>query len=149
MLIISILFVISLAVILYIGRENWAWAYSIVAYAVVAIYTTLIALKKGHHVTAIVVFLASVVVMVFGFSRIYANIGLADCTGSDIPNPTKIEAFYFSAVTWTTLGYGDLQPAVGARIIAAFEAFIGYVYMGVFIAIAYSVLKDSVDRGKN
>lgn len=40
-------------------------------------------------------------------------------------------AFYFSVVTWTTLGYGDLQPLPEDRLIAAFAAFMGYFYMAI------------------
>ena len=38
----------------------------------------------------------------------------------DHPAPTKFtEALYFSIVTWTTLGYGDLQPIEPLQLLAA------------------------------
>ncbi|MCD6427113.1 MAG: pentapeptide repeat-containing protein, partial [Caldisericaceae bacterium] len=43
---------------------------------------------------------------------------------------------YFSIVTFTTLGYGDLHPAsTGARIVAGFEAFLGAFLLAYFVVI--------------
>jgi len=42
---------------------------------------------------------------------------------------------YFSVVTLTTLGYGDITPAVaGARMLCALEAVIGQLFVAIFIA---------------
>ena len=44
-------------------------------------------------------------------------------------------SLYFSIVTWTTLGYGDFSPEHNIRIIAALQAMLGYVSMGVFVGL--------------
>jgi len=45
------------------------------------------------------------------------------------------DLFYYSFVTLTTLGYGDVTPASAyAKDLAIFEAFVGQVYLAVFIA---------------
>jgi hypothetical protein len=42
---------------------------------------------------------------------------------------------YFSAVTITTVGYGDVVPLTGAaRFFAAFEATLGIILLGLFIS---------------
>jgi voltage-gated potassium channel Kch len=42
---------------------------------------------------------------------------------------------YFSVVTMTTLGYGDISPAVpAARMLCSLEAVIGQLFVAVFIA---------------
>lgn len=44
-------------------------------------------------------------------------------------------ALYFSFVTMTTLGYGDIVPATdAARLLAAMEAFTGQAYIAVLVA---------------
>ena len=48
-------------------------------------------------------------------------------------------ALYFSIVTWTTLGYGDLQPIEQLRLVAAFEALLGYVYLGLIVGLTVHV----------
>ena len=48
---------------------------------------------------------------------------------------TSSRAIYFSVVTITTLGYGDISPThETARLFASFEAFVGQVYLAVLIA---------------
>jgi hypothetical protein len=42
---------------------------------------------------------------------------------------------YFSFVTLTTLGYGDIVPVSGAaKMLASGEALFGQIYLAVFIA---------------
>ncbi len=56
-------------------------------------------------------------------------------------NPlTAVESLYFSTVTITTLGYGDITPKTEvARILAATESIIGIVTIGFFLnAVAQS-----------
>lgn len=46
-----------------------------------------------------------------------------------------LEALYFSAVTITTLGYGDIQPVeIELRLFAAAEAVLGVVTIGFFLS---------------
>jgi hypothetical protein len=44
--------------------------------------------------------------------------------------------FYFSLVTFTTLGFGDVTPlAITAKILAGVEGVVGYIMLGVFITL--------------
>lgn len=52
------------------------------------------------------------------------------------------DAMYFSIVTWTTLGYGDITPSEAARPFAAAEAALGYVVMALLIAALVAALQD-------
>ncbi|MCJ8314271.1 MAG: pentapeptide repeat-containing protein [Saccharospirillaceae bacterium] len=44
-------------------------------------------------------------------------------------------SIYFSVVTFTTLGYGDLTPVGMVRVLAAFEAFIGSFTSALFVVV--------------
>ena len=56
---------------------------------------------------------------------------LPDTTGKEI---SLIESMYFSAVTITTLGYGDISPANDlGRVIAATESVLGITLIGLFL----------------
>jgi len=46
-----------------------------------------------------------------------------------------LTCLYFSVVTFTTLGYGDLVPIGGARVVAAAEAFFGAFTLALFVVV--------------
>lgn len=48
-------------------------------------------------------------------------------------NPDFFEAVYFSAVTFTTVGFGDITPVGFVKLVAVFEAFCGIFVMPIFI----------------
>jgi hypothetical protein len=70
------------------------------------------------------------VVMCFAYA--YMQLGIHSAEAGDTKDPTT--CLYFSAVTFTTLGYGDFAPTPDARLIAAFEAFFGYLFLGTYAA---------------
>ncbi len=53
--------------------------------------------------------------------------------GDLIFRPNFFEALYFSVVTFTTVGYGDLAPIGFSRLIASFECFCGIFIMPIFV----------------
>jgi hypothetical protein len=61
---------------------------------------------------------------------------------SDNKIDSTLSALYFSVVTWTTLGYGDIKPSPKSQIYAATEAILGLIHMGVFIGIFVAYLKN-------
>ena len=50
-------------------------------------------------------------------------------------------AFYFSAVTFTTLGYGDVTLASEWRLLSGFEAIAGILLIGWTTAFMFAVLQ--------
>jgi hypothetical protein len=54
------------------------------------------------------------------------------------------EALYFSVVTFTTLGYGDLLPRGHFRLIAGSEALCGILFTGLFL---FCIGRRTVGRG--
>jgi hypothetical protein len=42
---------------------------------------------------------------------------------------------YFSVVTFTTLGYGDITPVGFSRLIATIEAFIGSFALALYVVV--------------
>ncbi len=59
------------------------------------------------------------------------------------------QLFYFSFVTLTTLGYGDVTPAVPETMsLAAVEAIVGQLYLVVLVAALVSGLVASRGRGR-
>lgn len=44
------------------------------------------------------------------------------------------DALYFSVVTWTTLGYGDILPVFFSRWVVIFQVMLGYITMALLIS---------------
>lgn len=89
---------------------------------------------------------------------IYAVIGRIDPNAFSIPAATASylgdnlgdvsSAMYFSFVTLTTLGYGDITPINDfARSLAFLEAAMGQIYLTVLIASLVGVHISSSDKG--
>jgi hypothetical protein len=85
-------------------------------------------------------------VSIVGFAVLYREVGLIDVGGTTVTSLS--DALYFSVVTWTTLGYGDIRPSPDARIWAAAEALYGYVVMAFLIAQILYWLDTGRARGR-
>ena len=74
---------------------------------------------------------------IFAYASVYSTYGITQedfdhiTVGNDLYSYS--EAIYFSIVTWTTLGYGDLAPAKQLRLLASVQALLGYISMGVLV----------------
>jgi len=66
------------------------------------------------------------------FSILYRSIGIFDVSKASVANIW--DCLYFSVVTFTTLGYGDVHPLMGiGRLLAEIEAFSGVFLIALFI----------------
>ena len=73
----------------------------------------------------------SLVILVFSLG--YMIPGLRDSPSGQIIHDGP-RALYFSCITITTVGYGDIVPTPGARPLAMFQALSGYTLLGVWVA---------------
>ena len=90
------------------------------------------------------------------FAAAQAALGIRETSSGKISHD-MFDALYFSFVTWTTVGYGDLIPSGGlSRFFAVFEALDAYLVMALFIvslvpgitreAIYYRLRNDAMER---
>lgn len=80
-------------------------------------------------------FMAGLWVQFYGLLVLFDPGSVRGPDGGLGPHP-YITLYYFSIITLTTVGFGDVQPVSDmARMLAAYEALIGQVYLAVFIAL--------------
>ena len=58
------------------------------------------------------------------------------------------DAFYFSLVTFATLGYGDIVLAPGYRIFGALAATCGSLMIGWSTALIFAAISRAIDRDR-
>ena len=77
------------------------------------------------------------VLLGIGFAGIYAGINDFEPLGFFAqPGPkTNVDFLYFSFITQTTVGYGDLSPGTDTgRVVVTFEALLGQVFLVTLVA---------------
>jgi hypothetical protein len=74
----------------------------------------------------------------------YRFLGIKPTITQDPVSPW--DNLYFSIITWTTVGYGDFVPTPTARLFAASEALLGYLFMGMYLATLFQVLVITAPR---
>lgn len=85
--------------------------------------------SKPHRI----IYFSLAIIILFGF-LFWLNTDLIALNSSSIKNFGLGDSFYFSTITFTTVGYGDLSPLGWLRILSSIEAFLGVVNMGFLIA---------------
>lgn len=73
--------------------------------------------------------------------QVFAIASYALCYFSDKVFGVKFESYwdalYFSAITWATVGYGDIVPVGGARLLASLEALTGLSTIPVLASVVW------------
>ena len=82
-------------------------------------------------------------VLIAASCLIFAYAGLFSIPGATSGHGFT-EALYFSMITFTTLGYGDMVPKGSFRLIAGSEALCGILFTGLFL---FCIGRKSIIRG--
>lgn len=80
-------------------------------------------------------------VLIVTFAWVHHQIGLMDMSGP-APRVTNDfgDAVYFSIVTSTTLGFGDFIPLGAGRQVAALQALVGYLILGILVSTGFQII---------
>ena len=125
--------------------QNWLVNLVVVAATAVAVvlcvlthYEGLIGLSQAlaarirHQRTKVLyailalLFLHVVEIWIFGFA-LWALLHWPECGALSTGPPPFFDSVYFSAVTYTTVGYGDMIPVGPVRFLAGSESLVGLV----------------------
>lgn len=95
--------------------------------------------------------IAALTATVVAFALVYywlahVGAGLLVFTFTTAARPNLLDALYFSIVTISSLGYGDVRPVGIARIVVGAEVVIGLSFFGLLVAKISSVKQDYILR---
>ncbi|MBA4067832.1 MAG: hypothetical protein C0501_29860 [Isosphaera sp.] len=85
--------------------------------------------------------LLAAVAVVLGYAAAYWAVGGVTGPGGAAVAVDFPTAVYFSGVTFTTVGYGDLVPAPHARLLAMTEGGLGFVTVSFFVVVLTNRLR--------
>jgi hypothetical protein len=81
-------------------------------------------------------------VFAFAYWGLDALLGMGGFAGVPQPEFTMSEYVYFSVVTYTSLGLGDIYPTGGLRLVAGVEALTGLLMIGWSAAFTYIEMRE-------
>lgn len=128
---------------------KWAAIAAFLVLSVTALFSYLWRTRvvtTGHLYTAMSIYLLLALLWFSLYSAIEAMYPTAFLHNSPGSSSRPSDLLYFSFITLTTAGYGDILPAVGeVRILAALEAATGVLYVAIMIALLVSAYRQPND----
>jgi hypothetical protein len=140
-----------------VGRESWLFSALMILFTNILVLAGFVRIFRADNLRvqdnrAVLLFILLSVSMFLNtvfYARAYSIFGLhdgvLDCPKTQamcINNHCFFDALYFSIITWTTVGYGDITAVNPlSRVFAAIEALNGNIYMALLISALLSSLK--------
>lgn len=91
---------------------------------------------SGVRLRNFALFTVSFILLASTFNWLLVDLLGLEADGKRIESPS--EAIYFTVITLTTLGYGDITPATSCgRLVIAFEALLGFCLLAVLTSMIY------------
>ncbi|MEO1033644.1 MAG: ion channel [Bacteroidota bacterium] len=109
-------------------------------------FHSLVTMKWSHFFGFIIL---GYFIVNFLFATIYTIIGVENLTGTQGMTPLEefMEAFFFSAQTITTLGYGRVAPlGLPANIVAATESLLGLLFFALATGLLYGRFSKPISK---
>ena len=109
-------------------------------------------MRVGHRIRVAIAVLAAlgahfVEVILFAIGwEILLSAGIAQLS---IDEPSFVEVLYFSASTYTSLGYGDIVPIGSSGLLAGSEALTGLVLIAWTASFTYFEMRAFWDKGRS
>ena len=121
---------------------RFAVFWSLVYLTVVVIIPVLLLTDRDFRLDPIRLFqdiMVSGVYCILAFGLLYRRFGYAESVDEMILRPVG-DAYYFSAVTFSTLGFGDFRPVAAVRGYAAVQGIWGNIHLGLLAgAVFYAI----------
>lgn len=127
------------------GYLNWSMPFTgislLVAFSfVVRLIPTMLNLSRSFFLWIIFDFIIFILVIIIAFALHHKSTGLLGMGGAF--EPSFHDAIYFSVTTFTTLGYGDIQPLPEMRLATSIQALAGMFSVALASAVIFLWCQD-------
>ena len=122
----------------------WFWIAFLLALFVETVWSYSIARYVGRTRAFLFKLLLTAATNIVSFAAIYRVTGMMMMDGTIVDGLS--DAVYFSIITWTTVGYGDIVPVDASRLFAAAQGFLGYIYTATIVGVV--MVEVGVQRGR-
>ncbi|WP_298260215.1 ion channel [uncultured Litoreibacter sp.] len=133
----------------YLGRRTLI-LWSIAFFTIVVIIPVLVIDHRNftlnkHRLILDILISAFYSITVFGF--LYHGLGI-EKTANTMDVRTVLDNLYFSAITFSTLGFGDFRPSSSARGYAAIQGLWGNIHLGLLAGAVFYALVQEQEHSK-
>lgn len=97
---------------------------------------------KGERSSFIKVFIASMTIVIMIVINLFLGVALANIAneGAFSSNPSYFDLFYYTVVTFTTIGFGDISPVTGiAKFMAIVISLTSIICLTIFLGSIFSL----------
>ncbi|TFF89049.1 MAG: potassium channel protein [Promethearchaeota archaeon] len=111
--------------------------------------------SKGRQLRIIIIYLSIVLLQVFGYSLLnYAIYWFAQSKGIEAyqlsSSSNWFDFLYFSFITFTTIGYGDIHPLTNAAKLSTItQAIISHILSILFLAILFVYISNTLSKSSS
>ena len=132
-----VIFASAMLLSLISGYFNWWLLFTAIFLAIgffliIQLIPTMLNLSRSFFKGIASLILIHISVTIMAFALHHMSAGLIGPSGPS--EPSFRDALYFSVTTFTTLGYGDLQPLPQMRLATSVEAFAGMLTVALAVA---------------
>ena len=138
-------------VVLSVLSGYWNWWIGCTALFLIAGFFIILSLipillnfSRAFFFHSVIHFLIHVTGTIISFALHHHAAGLVDGRSGHPFAPTFIDALYFSVTTFTTLGYGDLQPIPTMRVATSIEALIGMLSIALTASMVWLWCQENI-----
>lgn len=122
--------------------EEWILVLGVISDFCIILVVLKYAFSTNFFKFTLFMYFTSICYVILSFSFLYSVVGVYEMDGHIAYDYWS--NIYFSTITWTALGYGDMYPSVESRKYVMLEVFVGYIHMSLLVSLVLKYLEKGM-----